>query len=94
MICQGLAYEMLAVFGIFLHPGGKVDVVSLVVGLQPRYAIIVADIANISIQLCEFKVLCTSALKQASNMVVSCFFFSNRTELWKDYERICIDLDI
>jgi len=28
------------------------------------YAIIVADIANISIELCEFKVLCTHALKQ------------------------------
>ncbi|CAL1147691.1 unnamed protein product, partial [Cladocopium goreaui] len=28
------------------------------------YAIIVADIANISIQLCEFKVLCSHAFMQ------------------------------
>eukprot|EP00438_Fugacium_kawagutii_P018862 Skav221108 [mRNA] locus=scaffold233:48017:51407:+ [translate_table: standard] len=28
------------------------------------YAILVADIANISLELCEFKVLCTSAFKQ------------------------------
>mmetsp|Transcript_24488 Transcript_24488/g.50885 ORF Transcript_24488/g.50885 Transcript_24488/m.50885 type:complete len:279 (+) Transcript_24488:303-1139(+) len=32
--------------------------------LALKYAIIVADIANISIELCEFKVLCTHALKQ------------------------------
>ena len=39
---------------------------SLSSSIALRYAIIVADIANISIQLCEFKVLCSHAFKQAA----------------------------
>eukprot|EP00438_Fugacium_kawagutii_P033793 Skav218848 [mRNA] locus=scaffold2397:54135:62539:+ [translate_table: standard] len=41
------------------------------------YAVIVADIANISIELCEFKVLCSHALKQVVLCigVVTCILF-------------------